>query len=350
MNKYNLLSIIFVNCVLSYSLKADCIDPQGIINDIDGVKINAHGGTIIPYNGKYYWFGEKRTNGVKNEGKVQLYISTNLKEWSNGGVALDLSNLDGEYSIERPKVIYNNKTKKYVMWFHLELHGKYNTGMAGVATSNNIIGPYNLISQFSPNKGIEAKNSFYSSERTDFKNKADENYRGDLPKGQMFRDFTLFKDDDGKAYAIYESEGNFSLQVAELNSTYTGFDGVYTRILVGGKNEAPAVIKRNGEYYLFTSGLNGYHPTAARLSISKNIFGPWITIGSPIQSNNIREVKNSFYSQGAFIFKVINSDRYVFSSDQWDPKNLKDSKYLFLPVQWANNTPYIKWENCWSDK
>ncbi len=39
--------------------------------------------------------------------------------------------------MERPKVIYNKRTKKFVMWFHLELKSKgYEAARAGVAVSD----------------------------------------------------------------------------------------------------------------------------------------------------------------------------------------------------------------------
>lgn len=48
--------------------------------------------------------------------------------------------------MERPKVIYNKRTKKFVMWFHLELKGKgYEAARAGVAVSDS---PTDLIVLF----------------------------------------------------------------------------------------------------------------------------------------------------------------------------------------------------------
>lgn len=49
--------------------------------------------------------------------------------------------------MERPKVIYNKRTKKFVMWFHLELKGKgYEAARAGVAVSDSPTGPYCFVS------------------------------------------------------------------------------------------------------------------------------------------------------------------------------------------------------------
>ena len=41
----------------------------------------------------------------------------------------------------------------------------------------------------------------------------------------MSRDMTLFVDDDGKAYHIYSSEDNLTLQIAELSDDYLSHTG-----------------------------------------------------------------------------------------------------------------------------
>ena len=76
------------------------------------------------------------------------YSSRNLTDWKNEGVALsvvdnDSSDIARGCILERPKVIYNAKTGKFVMWFHLELKGKgYAAARAGVAVSDTPAGPY----------------------------------------------------------------------------------------------------------------------------------------------------------------------------------------------------------------
>jgi len=48
--------------------------------------------------------------------------------------------------MERPKVIYNAKTGKFVMWLHLELKGQgYGPARAAVAVSDSPAGPYRFI-------------------------------------------------------------------------------------------------------------------------------------------------------------------------------------------------------------
>ena len=91
------------------------------------------------HDGTYYWFGENKCDTTSSAMVgVMCYSSRNLTDWKNEGVALsvvdnDSSDIARGCILERPKVIYNAKTGKFVMWFHLELKGKgYAAARAGV--------------------------------------------------------------------------------------------------------------------------------------------------------------------------------------------------------------------------
>lgn len=320
--------------------------------DSDGNIINAHGGGILKFKDKYYWFGELRTEGRDNTGKVSVYSSTDLYNWHNEGVALDLSGKIEKIAIERPKVIYNKKNKEFIMWFHEELGGKYSTGKAAVAVAKKITGPYSFYSDFWPNASIKP---IYVDKHTvdnkySYNNvfKADKNFTDNFPRGQMFRDMTLFVDDDSTAYIIYESEGDYSIQIAELDDSYKGFTGKYSRVLVGLMNEAPTIFKHKNKYYMITSGLKGFSPTDARSAYSDNIFGPWFTLGNPVRSVNTDDIRTTFSSQGTFVIQNVGpSNTYIFMADRWDIKNLKDSFYVWLPISWDKDSPVITWKNNW---
>nr|MCR5312211.1 beta-glucanase [Bacteroidaceae bacterium] len=92
--------------------------------DSNGKHINAHGGNVIKYGDKFYWYGENRPyKGFTTEVGVSVYSSTDLKTWTEEGVALAVSETPGSdiergCIMERPKVVYNSKTKKFVMLFH----------------------------------------------------------------------------------------------------------------------------------------------------------------------------------------------------------------------------------------
>lgn len=133
--------------------------------DVNNEYINAHGGGVLFHNGLYYWFGEHRPeNGFTTEVGVNCYASSDLQNWTHKGVALAVSEEPGSdiergCIMERPKVIYNKKTGKFVMWFHLELKGQgYGPARAAVAVSDKPEGPYRFVRSGRVNPGIYPEN------------------------------------------------------------------------------------------------------------------------------------------------------------------------------------------------
>ena len=120
----------------------------------------------------------------------------------------------------------------------------------------------------------------------------------------MSRDMTLFVDDDKKAYHIYSSEENLTLQIAELTDDYHDYTGRYIRIEPAGHNEAPAIFKRNGKYYMITSGCTGWEPNAARLLVADNILGEWSLYENPCLGENS---ELTFHSQSTYILPIAGS-------------------------------------------
>ena len=169
--------------------------PQGAIwTDTAGKPVHAHGaGIVIPDShpagagGKYYMVGatQKTQPGWLSEG-INMYSSTDLQHWKfeneifhNTSITTPLP--EGEipyYRIERPKVIYNKSTKKYVMYFHLDSNG-FKMGMVGVCTCDTIAGDYTFVEGFQPD-------------------------------GQRSLDMGLFQDEDGSAYLIRSVDNQVS--------------------------------------------------------------------------------------------------------------------------------------------
>ena len=126
------IASIFICLTINCQDKNNLIKPGLIWPDTEGKHINAHGGGILYYNGTYFWFGESRLPRSEKDRShygVSCYSSKDLLNWKNEGLALRViddtaSLLLPECVIERPKVIYNKKTGKFVMWFHHELKGQ----------------------------------------------------------------------------------------------------------------------------------------------------------------------------------------------------------------------------------
>lgn len=346
--------------------------PGQIWKDNNGIHINAHGGGILFFNKTYYWFGEHKTEGdagnVSNVG-VHVYSSKDLYNWKDEGIALamheDTTSLLVKGSIvERPKVIYNKKTKTFVMWFHHELKGQgYKAALTGLAISKKITGPYQYIKSVNPNAGHWPMNFPDSFKKADPKLNVEgmkwkspegqklvaEGYfvQRDFSKGQMARDMTLYVDDDGKAYHIHSSENNQTLHFAELTDDYQNFTGKYTRVLEGKANEAPAIFKKDGKYYMISSGTTGWDPNPARLSVADHIQGPWKELGDPSRGTEAQN-KTTFWSQSTYIIPLMGKkNAFIYMGDRWTPKNAIDGRYIWLPILFEDSKPILKWFDQW---
>lgn len=333
--------------------------PGTVWPDNKGVHINAHGGGILSYKGKYYWFGEHKVAGeIGNTAQVGVscYSSADLYNWKDEGIALPVST-DPESDIakgcvlERPKVVYNKKTNKFVIWFHLELKGKgYSAARAGVATADRVTGPYTFIKSYRPNAG---KLPYYPAgiPEADKVNcaapasKSDGFFCRDLPGGQMARDMTVYVDDNGKAYHIFSSEENFTLHIAELTDDYTGHTGKFVRVYVGHQTEAPALFKKGGKYYMIGSGCTGWAPNAARWFTATSVWGPWTYEGNPCKGSG---ADLTYGGQSTHILPVQGKkDAFIFMADKWNPKNAIDGRYIWLPIQFKEGKPEINWQDNW---
>lgn len=370
MNAGKILPVIAIFfSFLTQAQQVKSFKPGEIWPDNNGVHINAHGGGILVDNGIYYWFGEHKVEGKRgNQARVGVhsYSSKNLTDWKDEGIALKVSE-DPESPItigcviERPKVIFNPRTKKYVMWFHLELKGKgYSAAQTGVAVADKPTGPYTFLNALNPNAGKwpldypeELKTKQFPD---DLKSWSDEWLQAvkegmfvhrDFEKGQMARDMTLYVDDDGKAYHIHASEENLTLHISELTDDFQDFTGKYICIQPAGHNEAPSIFKHNGKYYMITSGCTGWAPNAARLLVADSVLGNWEYINNPCIGDD-REL--TFHSQSTYILPILGKkDAFIFMADRWMPENAIDGRYIWLPIQFnENGIPYLEWMDEWS--
>ncbi|MBP5681568.1 MAG: family 43 glycosylhydrolase [Bacteroidales bacterium] len=329
--------------------------------------INAHGGGILKYNDTYYWFGEHKSDHTSNAlVGVTCYSSTDLLSWHNCGVALSVNDQPGHdiergCILERPKVIYCPKTNKFCMWFHLELKGRgYDAARYGVAVADRPEGPYQFLYSQRADAGhwpVEFDNKalavidtldmahFQKWWTPDWHRAIDQGLfvKRDFEGGQMSRDMTLFVDDDGKAYHIFSSEDNLTLHIAELTDDFLHHSGRYTRVAPAGHNEAPAIFKRKGTYWMITSGCTGWAPNAARMFSAPSIWGPWTQHPNPCIGPN---ADKTFGGQSTYILPLGN-DQYIFMADIWRPRHPSDARYIWLPIEFKDDKPVIRWRDSW---
>ena len=369
-----ILGLAFFLCAMVAAVEAQALDeirPGQEWPDRKGEHINAHGGGLLFHEGKYYWYGENRpARGFTTEVGVEVYSSSDLMNWEDEGVALAVSDEAGHdiergCILERPKVVRNPKTGKFVMLFHLELKGQgCAAARVGFAESDSPVGPFRFIRSLRPNAGkwpVDfSRRDIRKAKKlkeSDYKEWWTPEWREaireglllarDVPGGQMSRDMTVYVDDDGKAYHIYSAEENLTLNIAELADDYLDYTGRYVRVAPGGQNEAPAIFKRDGVYWMITSGCTGWAPNEARMFKATSLWGPWEQLPSPFVG---KDAKKSFHTQGTYIFKVEGTeDGFVFMADRWNPRSLKNSRHIWLPIDFeADSTPVIRWVDGWS--
>lgn len=339
--------------------------PGALWPDTNGVHINAHGGGVLFHAGRYYWFGESRHPETRG---VSCYSSSDLYTWKNEGLCLAIAKDDPSSPvaegnlIERPKVIYNQRDQRFVMWFHTELKDRgYDAAQTSVAVSERVTGPYRVLRSLRPNArqwpvnmpsgDAKVPDQAASQQAGPEWREAAINgafVRRDFESGQMSRDMTTFVDVDGTAYHIHASEENATLHISQLTPDYLAFTGKWTRIFPAGHNEAPAIFRARGKYFLITSGCTWWDPNAARSAVADSIWGPWRELGNPVRGTP-QQADTTFESQSTFILPVAGRpDKFIFMADRWRPKNHVDGRYIWLPIEWEGDKPVLRWHEEWS--
>lgn len=202
----------------------------------------------------WYWYGEDRSNGYFDSPGVHVYSSYDLYNWKDDGLALRAMSSPDQFEndtyfnklyknytaeqkeivwrdlstnsvrtdgwarpsiLERPKVVYNKATGKWIMWVHSDgpsspdSTSTYARAEAGVAIANSPKGPFRWIDSYRLNR-VPSDSVPWCGTSSAFD-----------PVSGMARDMNLFVDDDGTAYIIYSSEENRTMYVSKLNRDYT---------------------------------------------------------------------------------------------------------------------------------
>ncbi|USQ84138.1 RICIN domain-containing protein [Streptomyces phaeoluteigriseus] len=286
--------------------------PQTIANgtqftDTSGNPVHAHGGGVLKVGNYYYWFGENR-NADNTFRYVDAYRSTDLKNWEfRNHVLTEASDPElATANIERPKVMYNASTGKFVMWMHKENGTDYSEARAAVAVSDTVDGNYAWQGSF-------------------------------RPLGQhMSRDITVFVDTDGTGYMVSAARENYDLQIYRLTADYTGIASLVADPWHGGHREAPALFKRGNVYFMLTSGATGWNPNQQQYATATSLTGPWSAM------TNVGD-STTYNSQTAYVLPVqgTSGTSYLYLGDRWGNSfggTVNDSRYVWLPLTFPTST------------
>jgi beta-xylosidase len=248
---------------------------------------------------------------------VSCYSSRDLYHWKNEGVVMPGEIPGTDLTLprfpEREKVIYNRRTRKFVMWMHVDTV-EYRYARAAVAVSDSPTGPYQYLGSMRPNDS-------------------------------ECRDMTVYQDRDGKAYLIFSSEGNATTHIAQLSDDYLKPNGTMIRVFVNQWREGPAVFRDGKRYFLINSKCAGWAFSAARYAVAPSMLGPWKEMGNPAEGPG---AEKTFDSQSTDVLQVAGKrGAFIFMADRWQPGDLAHSPYIWLPIKVEDDRLEIRWLDHW---
>lgn len=277
------------------------IRPGQVWLDTEGKRIQAHGGSVIYIDGTYYFYGENKEktngkNGIWHWG-VRCYASKDLYNWEDKGQIIPpepetpASSLHPASQMDRPHIIYNRETRKYVAW--LKIMNKDGTQTETVLTADEFMGPYTKVRE------------------------------GLKPLNMSAGDFDLAVASDGKAYYYFERVHSETI-CADLTADYTDVTGYYSTHFPQPYppyvREATAHFMRKNKHYLITSGTTGYLPNPSEVAVGNSWHGPYTVLGNPHPQD---ESLTSYHSQISSVFKVQGKkDLYIAAADRWLPEQM----------------------------
>jgi hypothetical protein len=241
------VTVFFISCSRQSSrvetVTIDNVEPR---RDVSGQIIDAHGGCVQFFNSRFYLYGtafgtNKEYSGLNS---LVVYSSPDLKDWKLEGNLLKNPPTGVYY---RPYVVFNPKTKKYVLWYNW--YPKLWTGQDGVAVSDSPAGPFTIVT-----------------------GKA--NLQGTCPG-----DGSLFVDNDGTAYYIYTDIANdYSVRVERLTPDFLDSSHEMSKVMSTGA-EAPILFRRNNLYYALCGPLCATCPRGSEVQVfaSSSPLGPFST-------------------------------------------------------------------------
>ncbi|CAK4034212.1 hypothetical protein 50 [Lecanosticta acicola] len=272
--------------------------PQGTYHTYDNTQ--ASNRTIksnLEANGVYYRYNyEKATNG--SFGRLQEQTSSDGYTFSGDKTVLTGQVLcaSANYSckLERTEFLKNPTTGDFVLWAHFERSADYGLGEVAVAHAT-------------PGQSFTFDGAF-------------------RPLGDDSRDMAFFA--DGKdAYLVTATNTNTNNNIYSLTSNWTAIEKKLIQVNVNGHREAPAVIKSNGWFYLFTSRASGWLPSQPQYISAQSMAGPW---GAPVNVANIA----TFSAQSGSV-QQLESGQFEMSADRWSsnwPTKGGPTRQLTLPI------------------
>jgi len=267
-----------------------------------GETVQAHAPGFVRMGNRWYMVGEDRSQTWNPD--VNLYSSTDLHTWRFEKKIIENGKTDSRLGsirmIERAKLLYNEKTKKFVVWCHWESRD-YSASEAACFVSDKVDGDYRLV------------------------------WSG-RPLGIKSRDCNVFKDQDGKAYFISTTEENQHLGLFELSEDYLSVVN-HTQLFPWQRREAPAIVRINNRYFMLSSACTGWDPNQCKLAYSDDLRSGW---------SELKNIGNqiAYDTQAAAILEVKGTKQttYLYVGDRWQDPNLPNTKTIMFPITFSDTS------------
>ena len=280
--------------------------------DDHGNIVNAHGACIVEEKGKYYLFGEWKSDESNAFPGFSCYSSDDLVNWKFERVVLTVQpdGILGPNRVgERVKVMKCPSTGEFVMFMHADDMG-YKGPYIGYATCKTINGEYQLQGPLL--------------------------YQG---KPVQRWDMGTFQDTDGKGYLLIHHG-----PIYRLSDNYRSIEMEVAH--VKGSGESPAMFKKDGIYYMLYSNLTSWEKNDNFYFTAPKIEGPWTKQGLFCPEGTL-----TYNSQSTFVFplKRGNDTIPMFMGDRWSyPHQASAATYVWMPMQ-VNGTKLSipEYWQCW---
>jgi hypothetical protein len=77
------------------------------------------------------------------------------------------------------------------------------------------------------------------------------------------------------------------------------------------------------------------------------MLGEWTRLGNPCRGTP-EQIANTFESQSTHVLPAPGKPgSFIYMGDRWRPQNAIDGRYIWLPIEWEDGKPVIRWHDTW---
>ncbi len=191
----------------------------------------------------YYSYRMERVGegSAKQWKMTESYSATGMKgSWSE---PRELASYPGTQKFEGNSFRYNAKTGKVVFTSHYEDADGYSAGKI-------------FLAEITPKGKLVVGTA-------------------GRPLGCDSRDQSVFVDEDGTAYLLSATNTNQDINIYQLDATWTRPVKLVNTVFKNQHRETPAIVKKDGVYYFFSSKASGWYPSQTMYASTTDLGGEW---------------------------------------------------------------------------